>query len=149
MNGLHHAESHVRSKEILIELLYSVYYCHDDRPFNFPLSTEGDDTVFIVSFGLHINFPNVLKLSCNDYFCPFVACDNISSFFLYSSVCMQLQTFIFSFSQMKLLPSLHGKLLVCLNLLCRFLSLELEILLQRINCSTSSMLNHLYVLGDT
>ena len=64
-----------------IELLYSVYYCHDDRAINFPLSTEGDDTVFIVSCGLHINFPNVLKLSCNDYFCPFVACDNISSFF--------------------------------------------------------------------
>ena len=60
-----------------IELLYSVYYCHDDRAFNFPLSTEGDDTVFIVSYGLHINFQNVLKLSCNEYFYPFVACNNI------------------------------------------------------------------------
>ena len=60
-----------------IEILYSVYYCHDDRAFNFPLSTEGDDTVFIVSCGLHINFQNALKLSCNEYFYPFVACNNI------------------------------------------------------------------------
>ena len=57
-------------------------------------------------------------------------------------------SFFFSFSHMKLLCSLHGKLLVCLNLFYRLLSLELDILLQRVNCSTSSMLNHLFVFGD-
>ena len=63
--------------------------------------------------------------------------------------CMHaVANFYFFLSHMKLLSSWHGKLLVCLNLFYRFLSLELEILLQRVNCSTSSMLNHLFVFGD-
>ena len=40
-----------------MELLYSVYYCRDDRAFNFPLSTEGDDTVFIVYVDFILIFP--------------------------------------------------------------------------------------------
>ena len=64
-------------------------------------------------------------------------------------ICMHaVANFYFFLSHIWNYCSLHGKLLVCLNLFYRFLSLQGEILLQRVNCSTSSMLNHLFVFGD-